>query len=70
VRVELIVDNQTLHQETGNCKAAMTRKYWNVKGYIGNVAQIKIVDASDAALWGYIAFDDLRVATGCEGKMN
>ncbi|XP_031560259.1 adhesion G protein-coupled receptor E1-like [Actinia tenebrosa] len=66
VRVELLVDNKTLFEETGNCKDSLVRKYWDVKGHQGKVAQIRIVDDSLDDVWGYIAFDDLRFAAECE----
>ncbi|CAH3135143.1 unnamed protein product, partial [Pocillopora meandrina] len=59
IRAELIVDNQVVRTETGNCKETMYRKSWDVKEFIGQYAQVRLVDERDR-VWGHINFDDLK----------
>ncbi len=37
----------------------MTTKSWDVAAYIGEKAQVRLVDHSSAG-WGHINFDDMR----------
>ena len=37
----------------------MYRKSWDVKKFIGQYAQVRLVDESDCC-WGHINFDDLK----------
>ncbi|PFX18704.1 Pikachurin [Stylophora pistillata] len=59
VRAELIVNNQIVRKETGNCLENMTRKSWDVEEFIGQYAQVKLVDETSGS-WGHINFDDLK----------
>lgn len=58
-RVELIVDGQAVLKATGHCTETMTRVKWNVSAYQGQLAQIRLIDASSGG-WGHINFDDVR----------
>lgn len=51
--------SQAVKNETGDCSETMTRKEWNVKEFIGNNAQLRLVDLSSDG-WAHINFDDLR----------
>ncbi|XP_022787418.1 uncharacterized protein LOC111327482 [Stylophora pistillata] len=64
VRAELIVGGQAVKNETGDCSETMTRKEWNVKEFIGNNAQLRLVDLSSDG-WAHINFDDLRGNISC-----
>lgn len=59
VRVELIINGKVVAQATGKCTETMTKKLWNVSQFLGQQAQIKIIDASSSG-WGHLNFDDLR----------
>ncbi|PFX18690.1 hypothetical protein AWC38_SpisGene16918 [Stylophora pistillata] len=59
IRVELIVNNQTVRKETGNCEETMHRKSWHVEEYIGQIARVRLLDET-ACCWGHINFDDLK----------
>ncbi|XP_022809923.1 uncharacterized protein LOC111346933 [Stylophora pistillata] len=59
VRAELIVDNQVVRNETGNCSETMFRKSWDVKEFIGQYAQVRLLDESSGG-YGHINFDDLK----------
>ncbi|KAL9969832.1 hypothetical protein ACROYT_G022098 [Oculina patagonica] len=59
VRAELIVNNQVVRNETGNCWETMYRKSWDVQEYIGQHACVRLVDDSSGG-WGHINFDDLK----------
>ena len=43
----------------------MARVNWDVKEFIGQRAQVKLVDISSDH-WGHINFDDLRGDISCE----
>ena len=43
----------------------MARENWDVKKFIGQRAQVKLVDVSSGP-WGHINFDDLRGDITCE----
>ena len=43
----------------------MDRVNWDVKEFIGQHAQVKLVDVSSEH-WGHINFDDLRGDISCE----
>jgi len=58
-RVELIVNGQAVLKATGHCTETMTRVRWNVAAYQGQLAQIRLTDASSGG-WGHINFDDVR----------
>ena len=60
IRAELIVDGEVVRKETpAACKEAMTEKSWNVTGYAGKNAQLRLVDNSSGH-WGHINFDHLQ----------
>ncbi|XP_022801503.1 uncharacterized protein LOC111339175 [Stylophora pistillata] len=59
VRAELIVDNQVVRNETGNCSETMFRKSWDVEEFIGQYAQVRLVDESSGG-YVHINFDDLK----------
>ncbi|PFX11904.1 Pikachurin [Stylophora pistillata] len=59
VRAELIVNNKVVRKETGNCRETMYRKSWDVEEFIGQYAQVRLVDES-SGVWGHINFDDLK----------
>ena len=50
---------QVVRNETGNCYETMYRKSWDVKEFIGQYAQVRLVDRRSGA-WGHINFDALR----------
>ena len=60
VRAELIIGGKVVREETPKaCKEAMTEKSWNVTGYAGKNAQLRLVDHS-SGIWGHINFDHLQ----------
>ncbi|PFX24481.1 hypothetical protein AWC38_SpisGene10914 [Stylophora pistillata] len=64
VRAELIVNNKVVRKETGKCHETMTRQFWFVEDFIGQHAQLKLVDFSSGG-WGHINFDDLKGDITC-----
>ena len=50
---------QAVRNERGNCSETMYRKSWDVKEFIGQYAQVRLVDKRDFR-WGHINFDDLK----------
>ena len=50
---------QVVRNETGNCYETMYRKSWDVKEFIGQYAQVRLVDKRSGS-WGHINFDDLK----------
>ena len=60
VRAELIVDGVVVCKETpATCDEAMKEKNWNVTGYAGKHAQLRLVDHYSGG-WGHINFDHLQ----------
>ena len=60
IRAELIIGGEVVRKETPQtCKEAMTQKSWNVTGYAGKNAQLRLVDNSSGH-WGHINFDHLQ----------
>ena len=60
IRAELIIGGEVVRKEIPKaCKEAMTEKSWNVTGYAGKNAQLRLVDNSSAG-WGHINFDHLQ----------
>ncbi|KAK2571812.1 hypothetical protein P5673_003213 [Acropora cervicornis] len=49
---------------TGECDETMKRKAWDVHGYVGRRARVKLVDFSSGS-WGHINFDDLKGDISC-----
>lgn len=58
-RAELVINGEAVLQATGKCRETMERQSWDVSPYIGQTAQIRLVDASSGK-WGHINFDDVR----------
>lgn len=58
VRAELIVNDQVVGRATGKCTETMRRKRWDVHEYVGQLARLRLVDASSGS-WGHINFDDM-----------
>ena len=58
LRAELIVEGNVILQETGNCHETMTEKSWDVSGFTGKQAQLRLIDSSLNS-WGHINFDHL-----------
>lgn len=58
-RVELLVQGRVVMQASGECDETMKRASWNVSAFIGESAQIRLVDDSSGH-WGHINFDDVR----------
>ena len=56
---------QVVRRATGKCMETMARVNWDVKEFIGQLAQVKLVDVSSDH-WGHINFDDLRGDISCE----
>ena len=50
---------------TGKCTETMARETWDVIGYFGERAQVKLVDNTSGG-WGHINFDDLKGDITCE----
>ena len=64
VRAELIVDGKVIFEtkaEKGSedCIETMSEKSWNVSGFTGSQAQLRLIDHSSGA-WGHINFDHLQ----------
>ena len=60
IRAELIVDGVVARKETpAACTGAMTEKSWNVTGYAGKHAQLRLIDHFSGT-WGHINFDHLQ----------
>ena len=47
----------------------MTRQFWYVRDFIGQRAQVKLVDFSSHG-WGHINFDDLEGDITCSNLEN
>lgn len=58
IRAELIVNGSVVLKTTGRCDETMKRETWNVSGFKGQTAQIRLVDSSRSG-WGHINFDDV-----------
>ena len=57
---ELIIGGEVVRKETPKaCKEAMTEKSWNVTGYAGKNAQLRLVDHYSYH-FGHINFDHLQ----------
>ena len=55
---------QVVKTATGACSETMTRKIWDVKSYVGQIARVKLVDSS-SGWWMHINFDDLKGDIRC-----
>ena len=58
LRAELIVEGDVVLKETGDCHETMTEKSWDVSGFTGKQAQLRLIDSSSKG-WGHINFDHL-----------
>ena len=66
IRAELIVEGNVVLRKTGSrspdrkqyCYESMTEKSWNVSGFTGKQAQLRLIDSSSKG-WGHINFDHL-----------
>jgi hypothetical protein len=64
-RAELFIGGKVVAKETGQCSEigkcseTMETREWNVEGYHGQEAQIRLVDNSSAG-WGHLNFDHLE----------
>jgi len=66
VWAELIVNNQVVRTEVGNCLETMFRKSWDVQDLIGQNARVRLVDENPGNYpWGHINFDDLKGDIDC-----
>ena len=60
LRAELIIGGEVVRNKTTKaCDEAMKEESWNVTGYAGKNAQLRLVDNSSAG-WGHINFDHLQ----------
>ena len=60
---------QVVRRTTGKCHETMTRQFWYVRDFIGQRAQVKLVDFSSRG-WGHINFDDLEGDITCSNLEN
>jgi len=58
-RVELLIDGHPVLTASGKNIETMHKQAWNLESYIGQTAQIRIVDESQEG-WGHINVDDFR----------
>ena len=58
IRAELIVDGVRKETPT-ECNNVMKEKSWNVTGYAGKHAQLRLIDHHSGG-WGHINFDHLQ----------
>jgi hypothetical protein len=59
-RAELLIGGNVVAKETGRqCFETMETREWNVEGYHGQEAQIRLVDNSSGS-WGHLNFDHLE----------
>jgi len=65
IRVELLVDYKVEKTATGKCHEAMERVTWDVIGFYGQKAHIRLIDNSSGK-WGHINFDDLKGDISCD----
>ena len=64
--MEILVNGSAEISRTGSCQPQIMKVEVDVTQFVGNIARVRLVDlATDN--WGYIAFDDLRHGTTCEG---
>ena len=64
VRAELIVNGDVIFETraeevSANCIETMSDKSWNVSGFTGSRAQLRLIDHSSEG-WGHINFDHLQ----------
>lgn len=59
--IALLVDGKRVMSSTGNGSRALRRASWDVSSFVGQKAQIEIIDSSQ---WGGIAIDDIVFASG------
>ena len=56
--VGLFIDGVRIFAETGTNSGTLTQRTWDVNAYIGQTAEIRIVDNSSAG-WGFIMCDEI-----------
>ena len=60
IRAELIIGGEVVRKETPKeCDEAMKEKSWNVTGYAGKNAQLRLI-GHYLGYWGHINFDHLQ----------
>ena len=55
---------QEVRRATGKCTETMSRESWDVHEYVGQLARLRLVDASSGG-WGHINFDDMKGDIDC-----
>lgn len=50
---------QVVKSITGKCSETMVRETWDFEEFVGQRAQVNLIDASSGG-WGHINFDDLN----------
>ena len=55
---------QVVRRATGKCTETMSRESWDVHEYVGQLARLRLVDASSGG-WGHINFDDMKGDIDC-----
>jgi len=60
-------DGTELFRESGRNRAAMDRRYWDVRKHVGAEVYVKIVDHEKGG-WGHVNADDIREMTEDEVK--
>ena len=66
--MEILVNGGAIILRTGTCNHLMQRTKVDLKGFVGSIARVKLVDESTGN-WGHITFDDLRYETTCDGTL-
>ena len=56
---------QVVRSITGICSETMARETWDVEEFVGQRAQVNLIDSS-SGVWGHINFDDLNGDIDCE----
>jgi hypothetical protein len=60
LRVDLIIDGQTVKSATGKRSETMREEMWNLAPYLGQTATIEVIDESKGA-WGHINVDEFWI---------
>ena len=58
VYAELVVGGMSVLKETGPCSETMVAKQWDVTAFVGQEAQLRLVDNASGG-WGHINFDHM-----------
>lgn len=59
VRAELLIGSRVVRSSTGRCNETMEKDEWDVTGFAGQTARIRLIDQSSGG-WGHLNFDDVR----------